>query len=44
MGKKAKNPKGALKAKERKIDKAALPPPPKPLEEEVRYKEVNGCR
>ena len=37
MGKKAKSSKGAAKAKERKIDKTTLPPPPKPLTEEVRH-------
>lgn len=35
MGKKAKTSSGKQKAKERKIDKASLPPPPKPLETEV---------
>ncbi len=36
MGKKAKSTKGALKAKERKLDKSTLPPPPKPVDDEVR--------
>jgi hypothetical protein len=36
MGKKAKSSRGAQKAKERKIDKTTLPPPPKPLNDEVR--------
>jgi len=35
MGKKAKTSTGKQKAKERKIDKASLPPPPKPLDTEV---------
>jgi tetratricopeptide (TPR) repeat protein len=35
MGKKPKSSKGALRAKDRKIDKATLPPPPKPLTDEV---------
>ncbi len=35
MGKKAKSTKGALKAKERKLDKSTLPPPPKPVDDEV---------
>lgn len=35
MGKKPKSSKGAMKAKERKLDKASLPPPPKPLNDEV---------
>jgi hypothetical protein len=36
MGKKAKSSRGALRAKDRKIDKATLPPPPKALNDEVR--------
>ena len=36
MGKKAKSTKGALKAKERKLDKSTLPPPPKAVVDEVR--------
>lgn len=36
MGKKAKSTKGALRAKERKLDKSTLPPPPKPVTDEVR--------
>eukprot|EP00934_Nitzschia_sp_Nitz4_P008106 Nitzschia sp. Nitz4//scaffold178_size73299//21340//22869//NITZ4_005698-RA/size73299-snap-gene-0.132-mRNA-1//1//CDS//3329539119//8096//frame0 len=35
MGKKAKSVKGAQKAKDRKLDKSALPPPPKPVTDEV---------
>lgn len=35
MGKKAKSSKGALRAKERKLDKSTLPPPPKPVTDEV---------
>jgi hypothetical protein len=35
MGKKAKTSSGKIKARERKIDKASLPPPPPPLVEEV---------
>jgi len=35
MGKKAKNASGLLKAAQRKVNKAALPPPPVPVEEEV---------
>jgi hypothetical protein len=35
MGKKAKSSRGALRAKDRKIDKATLPPPPKALNDEV---------
>jgi len=35
MGKKAKSTKGALKAKERKLDKSTLPPPPKAVGDEV---------
>lgn len=35
MGKKAKSTKGALKAKERKLDKSTLPPPPKAVSDEV---------
>jgi len=35
MGKKAKSSKGAQRAKERKINKSDLPPPPKPLTDEV---------
>jgi hypothetical protein len=37
MGKKAKNASGLLKAAQRKVNKAALPPPPVPVEEEVRF-------
>lgn len=35
MGKKAKSTKGALRAKERKLDKSTLPPPPKAVGDEV---------
>jgi len=35
MGKKAKSTKGALRAKERKLDKSPLPPPPKAVSDEV---------
>jgi len=35
MGKKAKSTKGALRAKERKLDKSTLPPPPKAVIDEV---------
>jgi len=35
MGKKAKSTKGALRAKERKLDKSTLPPPPKAVSDEV---------
>jgi len=35
MGKKAKSTKGALRAKERKLDKSTLPPPPKAVTDEV---------
>lgn len=35
MGKKAKSTKGALRAKERKLDKSTLPPPPKPVGDEI---------
>jgi len=35
MGKKAKNASGLNKASQRKINKASLPPPPAPVEEEV---------
>lgn len=35
MGKKAKSTKGALRAKERKLDKSTLPPPPKPVSDEI---------
>ena len=35
MGKKGKSTKGALRAKERKLDKTTLPPPPKPVGDEV---------
>lgn len=35
MGKKAKSTKGALRAKERKLDKSTLPPPPKAVDEEI---------
>lgn len=35
MGKKAKSTKGALRAKERKLDKSTLPPPPKAVVDEV---------
>jgi len=35
MGKKPKSSKGAQKAKDRKLDKSTLPPPPKPLNDEV---------
>jgi len=35
MGKKARSTKGALKAKERKLDKSTLPPPPKAVVDEV---------
>ena len=36
MGKKAKNASGQAKAMRRKVDKANFPPPPVPVEEEVR--------
>jgi hypothetical protein len=36
MGKKAKSTKGALRAKAKKLDKSTLPPPPKPVTDEVR--------
>ena len=36
MGKKAKSSKGAQKAKDRKLDKSTLPPPPKAIDDEVR--------
>jgi hypothetical protein len=42
MGKKAKSTKGALKAQDRKLDKSTLPPPPKPVVDEVRA--VIFCR
>mmetsp|Transcript_5242 Transcript_5242/g.12494 ORF Transcript_5242/g.12494 Transcript_5242/m.12494 type:complete len:412 (+) Transcript_5242:99-1334(+) len=35
MGKKAKSTKGVLRAKERKLDKSTLPPPPKAVTDEV---------
>uniref|UniRef100_A0A7S4A9B7 Uncharacterized protein n=1 Tax=Pseudo-nitzschia australis TaxID=44445 RepID=A0A7S4A9B7_9STRA len=35
MGKKAKSTKGALRAKERKLDKSTLPPPPVAVDKEV---------
>jgi hypothetical protein len=35
MGKKTKRPSALAKAAHRKIDKASLPPPPVPVEEEV---------
>lgn len=35
MGKKAKKASGIAKASMRKLDKAMLPPPPVPVEEEV---------
>lgn len=35
MGKKPKSTKGALRAKERKLDKTTLPPPPKAVSDEV---------
>mmetsp|Transcript_34487 Transcript_34487/g.38625 ORF Transcript_34487/g.38625 Transcript_34487/m.38625 type:complete len:420 (-) Transcript_34487:361-1620(-) len=35
MGKKAKSEKGALRAKERKLVKSNLPPPPKPVSDEI---------
>lgn len=35
MGKKAKKASGIAKASMRKLDKASLPPPPVPVEEEV---------
>jgi hypothetical protein len=44
MGKKAKSSKGALRAKERKLDKSTLPPPPKPLVDEVRNLTIPVCR
>jgi hypothetical protein len=37
MGKKAKTKSGREKASSRKVDKAALPPPPAPVTEEVSY-------
>ena len=42
MGKKAKSTKGALKAKERKLDKSTLPPPPKAVGDEVRNHNHSG--
>jgi hypothetical protein len=36
MGKKAKSTKGKLRATGRKLDKSTLPPPPKPVTDEVR--------
>ena len=41
MGKKAKSTKGALRAKERKLDKSTLPPPPKAVSDEVRDRSVS---
>jgi hypothetical protein len=41
MGKKAKSTKGALRAKERKLDKSTLPPPPKAVSDEVRTASPN---
>jgi len=35
MGKKAKSQKGALRAKERRLDKSTLPPPPKAVSDEI---------
>lgn len=35
MGKKAKSTKGALRAKERKLDRSTLPPPPIAVDEEI---------
>jgi hypothetical protein len=40
MGKKAKNVSGLNKASSRKIDKTTLPPPPVPVDEEVRLSET----
>jgi hypothetical protein len=37
MGKKAKSTKGAQRAQARKLDKSTLPPPPKPVTDEVRH-------
>lgn len=37
MGKKAKSTKGKLRATGRKLDKSTLPPPPKPVTDEVRF-------
>jgi hypothetical protein len=36
MGKKPKNVSGLARAAQRKVNRAALPPPPVPVEEEVR--------
>mmetsp|Transcript_10565 Transcript_10565/g.30192 ORF Transcript_10565/g.30192 Transcript_10565/m.30192 type:complete len:431 (+) Transcript_10565:210-1502(+) len=35
MGKKARSTKGTLRAQDRKLDKNSLPPPPRPVEDEV---------
>ena len=40
MGKKPKSSKGAQKAKERKLDRSTLPPPPKALNDEVRRRKL----
>lgn len=44
MGKKAKNASGIAKAAQRKVNKAQLPPPPVPVEEEVRSHRLLGIR
>ena len=44
MGKKAKNASGIAKAAQRKVNKAQLPPPPVPVEEEVRSHRLLGIQ
>ena len=44
MGKKPKSKSGKEKANSRKVDKSTLPPPPAPVDAEVRrYQPIRSC-